>query len=170
MPQTQQIVLGAGIFSIGTTPVARTRGGGQFVLEREYRHIEADGDKGEYKGRHMLDKSTPKLTMNLLTLLTTEMKKMYPGLKSTTVTEGGKTTVTGTGKVDVTDYQDIVTWTGKTNEGKSVVITLKNAINLENFDWTLADKDEVIASLTYTGCYLDDTTEPQDEPWTVEFV
>lgn len=58
--------------------------------------------------------------------------------------------------------------TGKTKDGKGVVIKVYNAINLENFDWTLADKDEVISALSYTGCYLENS--PQDyEPWEVEF-
>lgn len=162
----QNIILGNGVFSIGTTPIAITRGGGQFTVEREVRVIEADGDRGDIKGRHFIDKSIPKLTLNTLEIIPANMVKMYPGLKSTTST--GKTTITGTGVIQDSDYSDEVTWTGKTKGGKSVVITVENAINLENFDWALADKDEVVASLTYTGCYLD--SSPQGyEPWNVEF-
>ena len=52
--------------------------------------------------------------------------------------------------------------------GKPVSIKVFNAINLENFDWSLADKDEVVAALTYTGTYEEDS--PEDfEPWEVEF-
>ena len=40
----QKIILGKGVFSIGDTPIALTRGGGQFTVEREVRQIEADGD------------------------------------------------------------------------------------------------------------------------------
>ena len=74
-----------------------------------------------------------------------------------------------TGKTDISedDYK-IVKWTGKTKQGKGVIITLKNAINLENLDWTLQDKDEVIQSLTYVGTYAEDDME--NEPWDVEFI
>lgn len=162
----QNIILGNGVFSIGITPIAITRGGGQFTVEREVRHIEADGDRGDVKGRHVIDKSIPKLTLNALEIIPANMTKMYPGLKSTTGT--GNTTVTGDGQIKDADYNSEVTWTGKTKGGKSVLITVENAINLENFDWTLADKDEVVATLTYTGCYLEDSPEGY-EPWNVEF-
>lgn len=164
----QEILLGQGVFSIGTTPVGLTRGGGQFTVEREIRNIEADGDKGPVKGRIVVDKSTPKLVMNLLEVVTENLPKMYAAVKATKNTELKKTVITGTGKIADTDYQDTVKWTGKTKGGRPVTITIKNAINLENFDWTMADKDEVIAALTYTGCYLEDSPD-EFEPWEIEF-
>ena len=65
-----EIILGAGKFYIGQTLVALTRGGGQFTVEREYREINADGDRGAVKGRVVMESSRPKLTMNVLTMLT----------------------------------------------------------------------------------------------------
>lgn len=165
MPATN-IILGNGVFSIGTTPIAITRGGGQFTVEREIRHIDADGDRGDIKGRHVVDKSVPKLIMNALEIIPANLIKMYPALKSTVST--GKTTITGTSTIIDTDYNAKVTWTGKTKAGKAVVITVENAINLENFDWELADKDEIVAELTYTGCYAEDSPVGY-EPWNIEF-
>lgn len=159
----ERIILGNGVFSINGTDIALTRGGGQFAVEREYREIEADGDKGPVKGRVVLDKSVPRLTLNALSIIPADMAKYYPGI---TVTTESSTKITGTDIKD-TDYQDTVTWTGKTKEGKGVVITLKNAINLENLDWTLADKDEVINTLTYTGTYEENSDV---EPWDVTFL
>lgn len=157
------IILGNGIFAVNGVDIALTRGGGQFTVEREYRQLEADGDKGAVKGRIVLDKSVPKLTMNALSIIPADMAKYYPGIKVDSL-EGTK--ITGKDIDDATDYQTTVTWTGKTKEGKGVVITLKNALNLENIDWTLADKDEVINTLTYTGCY----EEGSDiEPWEITF-
>lgn len=65
-----EIILGAGKFYINGTLVALTRGGGQFTVEREYREINADGDRGAVKGRVVMEGSRPKLTMNVLTMLT----------------------------------------------------------------------------------------------------
>ena len=65
-----EIILGAGKFYIGNELVALTRGGGQFTVEREYREINADGDRGAVKGRVVMESSRPKLTMNVLTFLT----------------------------------------------------------------------------------------------------
>lgn len=157
------IILGNGVFSINGTDIALTRGGGQFTVEREYRELEADGDKGPVKGRVVLDKSVPKLTMNALSIIPADMASYYPGINIDSTTG---TKITGRDIDDTTDYQTTVTWTGKTKEGKAVIINLKNAINLENIDWTLADKDEVINTLTYSGCY----DEGSDiEPWDITF-
>ena len=163
----KDILLGPGVFSIGEVPIGLTRGGGQFTVEKEFRQIEADGDKGLVKGRTVQDKATPKLTMNSLEVINENIGKMYAAIKVTK--SEGKTIVTGAGKVLDTDYQDIVKWTGKTKAGRAVIIRVMNAINLENLDWTLADKDEAIASLTYQGAYKEDS--PDDfEPWELEYV
>lgn len=169
MSNPQRLLLGHGVYSIGETPIGLTRGGGQFVVEKEYRNIEADGDRGPVKGRINQDKSTPKLTVNALEVITENIPKMYAAVKSTKALEGQKTIVTGKGKIEDSDYNDMVKWTGKTKGGRSVVIKLYNAINLENFDWSLADKDEVVAALTFTGCYLEDSPEGY-EPWEIEYL
>ena len=73
-----EILLGAGVFYIGGTAVALTRGGGSFTVEREYREINADGDRGAVKDRVVMESSRAKLTMNTLTWLT-KMADMWPG-------------------------------------------------------------------------------------------
>lgn len=74
-----EIILGAGIFYIEETPVALTRGGGQFVVEREFRDINADGDRGSVKGRVTIDTARPKLTLNTLQILT-RVADLYAGI------------------------------------------------------------------------------------------
>ena len=163
---THEIFLGEGVFYIGETPIGLTRGGGQFTVEREIRQIEADGDKGPVKGRNKIDKSTPKLVINALQIIGENLPKMYPGIKATD--SDSKKVITGTGKIVDSDYQDFVKFVGTTDKGKEVVIKVENTINLENIDWTLADKDEVVSALTYTGCYEEDS--PADyEPWSVSY-
>ena len=83
----KEIVLGLGVFAIDGTEVALCRGGGSFKVEREFRDITADGDKGSVKDRISLDAERAKLSMNVLTMLTS-MKTMYPALNETTGTTG----------------------------------------------------------------------------------
>lgn len=159
----EKIILGMGAFSIGeTTPVTigLTRGGGKFTVERTYRVIEADGDKGKVKGRITKDQSIAKLEINALEILSTDLPKIYPATSVTT----GK--FTGTADILDADY-NTVKWTGKTKDGKACTITLKNAINLENINWDLVDKGEIVQKLIYEACYADgDSTT---EPWDVTF-
>ena len=65
-----EIILGAGTFYIGNVGVGLTRGGGSFTVEREYREINADGDRGAVKGRVVMESSRAKLSFNHLTMLT----------------------------------------------------------------------------------------------------
>jgi hypothetical protein len=165
MAGVNNIILGDGVFKIGTTAIALTRGGGSFSIEREYREIEADGDFGPIKGRIRKTRSVAKLTLNALEILPANINKFYPALTATSTT----TTTTFTGAIDIIDanYNETVSWTGKTKAGKAVVITLDNALCLENVQWDLVDKEEVVPEITYTATYLDSARTV--EPWKIEY-
>lgn len=77
------IILGAGVFSIGGVDIALTRGGGSFKVEREFRQINADGDRGPVKGRVVIDAATATLTMNALQILT-HITSLYPAITEVT--------------------------------------------------------------------------------------
>lgn len=85
-----EIVLGVGKFYVGKTNsdaklVGLTRGGGSFVVEREYRDINADDDPGSVEGRISKDTGRPKLKLNALQWLS-KIADLYPGIitKATT--------------------------------------------------------------------------------------
>lgn len=82
-------------------------------------------------------------------------------------------TIKGTGIVTSADFKN-VTWTGKTKGGKSVVITLKNAIMMDNIDLSMVEKDDTVATLTFTAAYANtnamvSTTGDYEEPWTISY-
>lgn len=76
------IVLGEGVVKIDNDKELICRGGGKFTIEREYKQISADGDKGPVKGRIRVTQSVAKLQMNVLTFLDSTTK-LYPGLTET---------------------------------------------------------------------------------------
>ena len=61
------------------THVGLTRGGGGFVVEREYREINADDDPGPVAGRIVQEGGRPKLKFKALQWLT-KVDKLYPGM------------------------------------------------------------------------------------------
>lgn len=169
MATADKILLGYGIVSVRGIPIGLTRGGSAFVTEREYRNIEADGDKGPVKGRIVVDSEVAKLTVNALELFTAaDMTKYYPGMSITPEPTATPTTdvMTSTLTIVAGDYNDVV-WTGKTKDGKAVTITVENALNMSNLEWTLEDKNEVVASLEFTATYDEATREVA--PWKVVF-
>lgn len=76
-----EIVLGVGKFYLGTTKedaqyVGLTRGGGSFIVEREFREINADEDPGLVKDRIEKEMARPKLKLIALQWLT-KVDKLY---------------------------------------------------------------------------------------------
>ena len=162
MATADKILLGYGVVSIGATPIGLTRGGSSFVVEREFREIGADGDFGPVSGRVVIDREVAKLTVNALEMFTAaDMVKYYPAMKNTTGV------LTGTLSIIAGDQND-VTWVGKTKDGKACTIKVKDAINMGNVEWTLEDKNEVIAVLEFTALYTESTRTTA--PWSVTFV
>jgi hypothetical protein len=169
MATADKILLGYGVVTVGGTAIGLTRGGSVFAVEREYRNIEADGDKGPVKGRIMIDSEVGKLTVNALELFTAaDMKKYYPGTSVTAVPTETPTTDVFTSTLSIVsgDHNDVV-WTGKTKDGKAVTITIKDALNMGNLEWTLEDKNEVVPSLEFTATYSE--TNRELAPWSVVF-
>lgn len=80
-PGASEIMLGAGIFYVDNVAIALTRGGGSFNVEREFREINADGDRGPVKGRIQMESSRASLTMNTLQILT-RLTDLYPGIET----------------------------------------------------------------------------------------
>lgn len=75
----------------------------------------------------------------------------------------------GTGAVVSADFKS-VKWVGKTKGGKACTITLTNAINMGNIDWTFAEKDDVVPAVTFEAAYAntDAHISTTTEPWTIE--
>lgn len=162
----EKIVLGEGVVAIDSVDIGLTRGGGQFTVTPEFRQVNADGDRGPVKGRIRKVGSVATMVVRALELIPENLQKLYAATKLTT--DAGSTTFTGAPDVQESDYHT-VTWTGRTIDGKAVVITLENAINLEALDWTMAEKDEVVPQLTFTATYDEKDRLGSKEPWSVTF-
>ena len=161
------IVFGKGVFEVDGVAIGLTRDGGKFSVEREMRVINADGDRGNVKGRIVMEGSTAKLEINHLELLT-NIEHMHTALSVTTAE--GKTVIKGTGKIDdEKDYHEVV-FKGATKDGRNVKITVKNAINLENIEWELKEKDDIVDKVTYTSSYDPQADDELDENWEVEYI
>lgn len=161
MAVAEKILLGYGVVTVADQPIGLTRGGSSFVVEREVRQVEADGDRGPVKGRQVIDTEVAKLTVNALELFTAaDMTKYYPGL---THTAG---VISSALEIVESDYND-VKWEGKTKDGKKVTILVKDAINVDNLEWSLEDRNEVVPALGFTASY--DEADRNLAPWDVTF-
>lgn len=75
----------------------------------------------------------------------------------------------GTGVVTASDYHALK-WIGKTKDNTAITITIPKAINMGNIDWTFAEKDDLVASVTFTAVYsnTDANATTTEEPWEIE--
>ena len=172
MSVPDNIILGDGVFSVGSssstaTAIALTRGGGKFTVKREMRQIEADGDYGPVKDRIRLVKEVATLMMKNLEIVASAFASYFPMISLTSTTTLHTLTSRGfTSTLTSTDYT-YCQWAGYTKTGKAVVIVLNQAVNLEDIDWELQDKEEVINQLTYSAVYLE--TARNTAPWYVTY-
>ena len=152
----QEIILGLGKFSIydGETkvPIAYTRGGGAFTVERVYRPITFDGLKA-YASQEMIviDEENVNMEINMLSIFTdADLTFLYPAMKHSSDAQGIEITSNDDLAIKTEDYRK-VEWEGITNTGKPVVITIENAVNVSNVDWKMTDRDEVLQTISYKG-------------------
>ena len=168
----RDMILGEGVFNIAdalsTTAgvdIGAVRGGGALNIARVYRKRAADGDFGFVKGRIAIDEETATLTIRALEMFSSNITSFYPAMAASTSTSN-ITTFTGKVEIGATDYKR-VRFTGRTDGGNVVQVTLDNAINMAPLAWEFLDKNEVVAELVFTACSLEaSTTLPS---WTVTF-
>lgn len=159
------IILGEGVFMIGSANVGLTRGGGSFSVEREYRQIEADGDFGPVKGRIRKVRSTATLSFSALELSPENLLKFFPASRTTDSTTFLKYWAAQT--IDSTEDYHTISFVGKNQAGKQVKVTINNAINMGNLELNMTDKEELLAEVTFTATYTEEDREI--EPWEILF-
>lgn len=147
-------LLGLGVLKIDDTDIGYSRGGGSFDVKRTYHAVTADGDRGKHVDSVILDQEVATLSMTVLELIPENMIKLFPAMKSTTVTT--TTTVEPDFDMKLTDYHK-VEWLGYMKDGTAVDIILDKAINLDPVAWTMKEKDEVTQKVVFEACYEEQT-------------
>jgi hypothetical protein len=163
----KNIVFGRGIFKLDDVAVGLTRDGGSFKVEYNNRLITADGDRGPVKGRIHREEAKASISFSHLEILTS-FKDLHSGLAETV--DGEFTTIRGTGKITDADYHK-VTFVGETKDGREVEIMIDDAINLENIDFTLKDKDDILDNVVFQATYdpMNETLDEFDERWAIKY-
>ena len=127
--------------AVGTDYLGMTRGGGQFVIKREIRKPEVDGQRYEWKGGKFVDSMDGYLSGTLIEFIPAVVKKVMSTADIST--SGNKTTITFHTAINKTnDYIPHLCWIGDLADGRFVLIEIDNAFNTADFSLTFADKSE----------------------------
>lgn len=166
--KSENIVFGKGVFKVDDEAIGLTRDGGTFTVEYNNRVINADGDRGTVKGRVVREEATAKIEINHLELLTS-FEKLHPAMKVDNETNVGYTTITGTGKIDDSKDYHTVSFEGETKDGREFIVTIKNAINLDNMSLEFKDKDDIVDKIAFTATYDPEAEDEFNENWEIKY-
>ncbi len=159
-----KIQLGEGVltYNNGSTDVelGLTRGG-VFNDNIVFRHIEADGKKGQVKGDAVLETCLPTLEFTMIQMESALLDVVFA---NTVVTDATSimTVKRSLGQIASTEYLANVMYVGKTTEGKAITIKLLNALGEGPMTFDYTDKGEVNIPGLFTGNMetIDDTEAP----------
>ena len=135
-------------YGLGTQRIlAPTRGGNSFVVEQDVKVIERDGAMGKEKGLRRVIKEDATLTVKFMDMSISNLKMALAGSTATAT----KVTNTVDGAILDTEYFTNVTLVGTDMAGKSKVITLFKALADNGLSVEMADKDESVVEVVFSG-------------------
>ena len=152
-----------------------TQDGASFSIDQDFRSIEIDGVKGEAKGAQILEAVMPMITANLLEFNLENIQYALPGAVNEDwgdETDPTHELITRNSCIEVADYIDYVALVGKLSadcaageNDEPIVFLVKNGLAKSGFEFDVADEDEAIMSVEFSGHYDSDNTE--EEPWAI---
>ena len=148
------------------TRVGGTRGGNSFSPGRTIREMPVDGAIGPVRGFNRRASSRPALTVNMLELTVENLETAIAGATATTT--GGTTDLTKFVGDEITDGKyitNVAIATTIKGETEPVVILIENALVLEAPEFSFADEDEMVLSVTFVGHTL--SSDPNVEAFSV---
>lgn len=152
------------IAATGAVSLGATRGGGTFNVGRTLREIPVDGSIGPVKGHIRRQESRPTLTLNLIEMTIDQLTRALAGPTSTTAGSFTKLVGAAIGTSSyLTNVAIATTFTG--SGGLPLVLVVRNPIVMEAPEVALADEDETVISVTFTGTV--DAATPNTEVWAI---
>jgi len=131
-----------------TTTLGFTRGG-EFNDNMVLRNIEVDGRVAPLKGEKVIESYEPTLSFNFLQMESSLLDAVFAGVSVGAVSAAK--TITRSLTIADTDYLHYVKYTGKTKEGKDIVIQLDNVLATAPMNFVFEDKSEVQIPATFVA-------------------
>ena len=58
---------------------------------------------------------------------------------------------------------------GETKDGREFIVSIKNAINLDNLSLEFKDKDDIVDKVTFSSTYDPEAENPLEENWEIKY-
>lgn len=130
-------------------PLGATRGGNVFNPNRELRDMEIDGALGPVRELQRRGSSRPTLSLNLLEVTPENVKMSLAGAIVTDI--GSFKRVTGGEITDDSYWRNVAIAASLSDDGRPVVIVVRNPIVLEAPAFELTSMAELVLSVSFVG-------------------
>lgn len=148
----------------GQELIGATRGGAEFVIEREDREIEVDGPKGPVKGLKRTVRHTARLTF---TLVEVSQQTLQDLLRGTAVSDGTHRLVTPDNAIVDGDYYTNIALVAEMSDTTDpLIVKLLNGLFEGEVTLTTDDQNEGELQVTVMGHY--DPADLTTVPYTIE--
>lgn len=171
---TQNLIIDSGAIYVNYGELSQrllgaTRGGNTFSVEQEIRQMEFDGMRGVMVGSHRLLGSMPKITANIIQWNWQVFLDVLVGSTMEQVSTTHKRITRSIKRLTASDYFKNIAIVGEctASENNLIACVINNVIQLENVEFPFNDKDETVASVTFTGCT--DCSNMEKEPWYIDY-
>lgn len=130
-----------------------TSGGNEIAISMEFREIDIDGAFSKYVGQKVLLASDATLTANVKEVTANVVKMAIlgveePGDGSTAPAEYA--VISGKGKIEPADYLTNIALVGEiSGTTKPIIVILDNALCTSGLNFSTADDDEAVISMTF---------------------
>ena len=137
--------------AVGTAVrVGGTRGGNSFSPGRTIREMPVDGAIGPVKGFNRRATSRPALTVNMLELTVANLERSLAAATKTT-TASNLTKLVGKEIADGDYITNVALATTLKGQVQPFILVVHNALVLEAPEFSFADEDEMVLSVTFVG-------------------
>ena len=154
-----------------TTPaktIGATSGGGSFTAIPTFRNIfeDLDGARGVYKGGQVIDSWEIKMTTTIKEMTAENLKLALAAADTTAASSGKYDTTVARLEVKEEDYLDNFCFIGTINgQDTPVIIEMKNVLNMNGLNLTVADKSTGSVSLELQAHF--DLSKPDEVPFKI---
>lgn len=134
--------------------IGATKGGGEFKAIPSIRQVEVDGVPGKVKGMEEIDSWDVTMTANVIEVTADTLAMALAASDITKVEGKNYKCIKGKNTIDVSDYDDNITFLGTvTGFNDPIIIQVYNTLSVAGLTFGTKDKDDTVIPMNFTGHY-----------------
>jgi hypothetical protein len=159
----ERLIVDGGTLTVGGVDIGAIEESVTFTVEREYYSPRFIGVMGDLMESVFVMRETPMLECTVSEFQIAKLGWALPGV-SLSSDSSSETMTSSPGAISTGAYSDVV-FTTKKADGKSLIITIRNAIARSELAIDFSDTETSKYTVQFVGHYS--TSEPDTAPWSI---